>query len=101
MALLECDELGIATDGKIASCIDGEEDEVDEITAVEGIQVVSQGAGALCTSSTCSSPLRALIPTWLTLPGEDVTKEYRSVKIRPHIRYYALVRNVNRLVEII
>ncbi|KHN82347.1 hypothetical protein Tcan_03967 [Toxocara canis] len=38
MALLGCGELRIATDGKTASCIDGENDEIDEITAVQGIQ---------------------------------------------------------------
>ncbi|KHN88309.1 hypothetical protein Tcan_11023 [Toxocara canis] len=44
MALLGCGELRIATDGKITSCIDGEDDEIDEITVVQGIQ------GSLYTS---------------------------------------------------
>ncbi|VDM36863.1 unnamed protein product [Toxocara canis] len=38
MALLGCGELGIVTDGNSASCIDGENVEIDEITAVQGIQ---------------------------------------------------------------
>ncbi|KHN84148.1 hypothetical protein Tcan_17937 [Toxocara canis] len=38
MALLGCGEFRITIDGKIDSCIDGENDEVDEITAVPDIQ---------------------------------------------------------------
>ncbi|KHN79701.1 hypothetical protein Tcan_09601 [Toxocara canis] len=37
-ALFGCCELRIAKDGKTASCIDGEDDGIDEITAVQGIQ---------------------------------------------------------------
>ncbi|KHN72881.1 hypothetical protein Tcan_07738 [Toxocara canis] len=40
MAFLECSELRIAADGEIASCIDGENDEIDEIIAVLGIHAV-------------------------------------------------------------
>ncbi|KHN82373.1 NADH oxidase [Toxocara canis] len=38
MALLGCGELMIGTDGKTASCIDGENDEIDEIMADQGNQ---------------------------------------------------------------
>ncbi|KHN72600.1 hypothetical protein Tcan_17569 [Toxocara canis] len=56
MALLGCGKLRIAIGGKIASCIDGENDKIDEITAVQGIQgkvntfLHGEQAGWRCTT---------------------------------------------------